>query len=120
MSDFDLANIGKKLRDIREREGLTQSQFAKKVKLSQAAISQFEDGKRIPSTKALQKIAAGLDISLDDLLGNQRAESQDQEKDDAIQALITTLKKDAFDAKQIIALNRYQKSLLEDSKNENE
>jgi|GEM_PF-4943464 len=112
METSELKHIGKKLRQIREAEGLTQVQFAKKVKLTQAAISQFEDGKRIPSSKALQKIAAGLGISLDSLLGNMMSDSEDDAKNAAIQALVSRLKDEAVNTEEIIALNRYYDARL--------
>lgn len=105
MNSPELQKIGLKLRQLRESEGLTQTQFSKKVQLSQAAISQFEEGKRIPSTKALQKIAAGIGISIDNLLGS--IPEQDDGKNAAIQSLVAKLKNEAVRKEEIIALNRY-------------
>lgn len=105
MSSSELQKIGLKLRQLRESEDLTQTQFAKKVKLSQAAISQFEEGKRIPSTRALQKIAAGLGISIDNLLGS--VVDEDDGKNAAIQSLVAKLKHETVKKEEIIALNRY-------------
>jgi transcriptional regulator with XRE-family HTH domain len=107
MEASDLKHIGKKLRQIREAEGLNQAQFAQKVSLTQAAISQFEDGKRIPSSKALQKIAIGLGMSIDVLLGNMTSDGEDSKKNSAIESLVARLKNEAVDAEEIIALNRY-------------
>jgi transcriptional regulator with XRE-family HTH domain len=105
----ELKEIARKLRELRDAEGLNQGQFAKKVGLTQAAISQFEDGKRFPSSKALQKIAAGLGLSIDILLGNGgNNDEQYSEKDAAIQALATTLKnRRDLNKEEIIALNRF-------------
>jgi transcriptional regulator with XRE-family HTH domain len=107
MESSDLRHIGGKLRQIRESEGLTQTQFAQKVNLTQAAISQFEDGKRIPSSKALQKIASGLGISLDGLFENMVSDGEDSKKNSAIQALVARLRNEEIDAEEIIALNRF-------------
>jgi transcriptional regulator with XRE-family HTH domain len=112
MESSDLKYIGKKLLQIREAEGLTQVQFAQKVKLTQAAISQFEDGKRIPSSKALQKIAVGLKISLDSLIGSMASGDEDSEKNTAIQALMSRLRNESVNAEEIIALNRYYDARL--------
>jgi transcriptional regulator with XRE-family HTH domain len=105
----ELKEIARKLRELRDAEGLNQGQFAKKVGLTQAAISQFEDGKRFPSSKALQKIAAGLGLSIDILLGNAgNNDEKYSEKDAAIQALATTLKnRRDLNKEEIIALNRF-------------
>lgn len=107
MESSDLKHIGKKLRQIRESEGLTQVQFAQKVKLTQAAISQFEDGKRIPSSGALQKIAVSLNISLDGLLENMTSDDDHGRKNSAIQSLVARLKNEDIETEEIIALNRF-------------
>ena len=106
--NFDLQKIGKTLKGLREGEGLNQSQFAKKVGLTQSAISQFEEGKRIPSTKALQKIAVSLGLSLDILVGNTAFDHEtDNEKSAALQALIGKIKSRNMDKDAIIALSRF-------------
>lgn len=61
-------SLGRKLQNFRVIEGLTQRQFAEKTKLTQAAISQFESDKRVPSGESLRKMAQGLGISADKLL----------------------------------------------------
>jgi transcriptional regulator with XRE-family HTH domain len=102
----ELREIGRRIKQLRDAEGMTQTQFAKKVGLTQAAISQFEEGKRIPSTQALQKIAVGLELSIDELIGNISASSDsDSEKESAIQAIVAKLRSKDKDA--IIALNRF-------------
>lgn len=117
MSSPELQKIGLTIRRLRESEGLTQAQFAKKVKLSQAAISQFEEGKRTPSTKAMQKISTGLGMLIDDLLGN--FVDKDDGKNAAIQSLVAKLKNGAVKKEEIIALNRYMDVRL-DSEGDNE
>ena len=107
MRNNELKNFGKRLKELRLAQGLNQTQFAKKVGLTQAAISQFEEGKRIPSSNALQKIAAGLDLSLTELIGTSEEDSTDKEKDLAIQALVSKLKRKSVDTEAIIALNRF-------------
>lgn len=62
-------NLGKRLRIVRERLGLLQHQLAKKSGLTEAAISHFETGRRIPSAKNLIKLAGSLGVSIDYLLG---------------------------------------------------
>lgn len=102
----DLNAVSTRIRELREAMGLSQTAFAKRVKLTQAAISHFEDGKRIPSTRALQKISSNLGISLDSLLGTQPDEEK-SERDDAIQAFADMLKNSSLDKEKIIYLNRF-------------
>ncbi|MBP0019402.1 MAG: helix-turn-helix transcriptional regulator [Cyanobacteria bacterium SBLK] len=103
----DPKNIGRNIRELRKAEGLSQTQFAKKVKLTQSAISQFEDGKRVPSTQALQKIATAFNISMDNLMGREVSDEEDSSKDAAIQALVRMLKNPNVKKENILSLNRF-------------
>lgn len=114
MASEELKDFGKRLRKLRLAQGLNQTQFAKRVKLTQAAISQFEDGKRIPSSNALRKIASGLGLSLDELIGEVDKGSADTEKDAAIQALVAKLKRKSINTEAIIALNRFMDAQSQD------
>ncbi|KYH31866.1 helix-turn-helix domain-containing protein [Neomoorella mulderi] len=55
--------IGKKLKDVRESLGLTQSALAAQAGLSPAMIGQIEAGKVQPSLNTIEKIAKALGIS---------------------------------------------------------
>ena len=52
----------------REYRSLSQAQLAKKLRVSAMYISHLETGKKNGSTAILRKIAAVLDIDLDDLV----------------------------------------------------
>jgi len=43
---LDLKELGQKIRQARERRGLSQEEFADLVKKDQTAISEYENGKR--------------------------------------------------------------------------
>ncbi|MBQ6503253.1 MAG: LexA family transcriptional regulator [Flexilinea sp.] len=47
----------------RIKAGLTQSEFAEKMKVGQSAVSQWESGKRIPPLETFIKIAEALEVS---------------------------------------------------------
>jgi transcriptional regulator with XRE-family HTH domain len=111
MENERLKKFGERLKILRKSKGLNQTEFAKLVNLTQAAISQFEEGKRIPSSTALEKIAVGLNSTIDELLGNSQeisgepASPTDVEREIAIQALVANLKRKKPEA--IFALNRF-------------
>lgn len=50
-------NIGNIIRNLRIERGLSQMELAKALKTSQAAITSWENGKRIPGIVAVQKMA---------------------------------------------------------------
>lgn len=54
-------NLGKAIRDLRKEKGLSQEQLASAAKITQAALSQIENGKR-PGTSTLKKISTALKI----------------------------------------------------------
>lgn len=60
--------IGKMVRNIRERKGITQEQLALNAGLNRAYIGYIERGERNPSTDTLVKIAKALKIQLHELL----------------------------------------------------
>jgi transcriptional regulator with XRE-family HTH domain len=61
--------LGNRLRLARAAKGLTQEQLATATKLQPSAIAHFEAGRRSPSAKSLRRLAVGLDMSIDWLLG---------------------------------------------------
>ncbi len=52
-----LKAIGTLVRDLREERGLSQAQFAKKLKTSQSAVARLESGEQNLSTDTLSKIS---------------------------------------------------------------
>jgi transcriptional regulator with XRE-family HTH domain len=55
-------NVGKAIKELRKRQALSQEELAAKAKMTQAALSQIENGKR-PGTETLKKISAALGVS---------------------------------------------------------
>ena len=60
---------GNRIKLLREQLGLTQTELAEKIGLTQAAIMHFEKGYKQPSQTTLVAIADVLDCSTDYLLG---------------------------------------------------
>ena len=69
---FDAALVGKRIKIARGRVGWTQADLAMRAALTPAAISGFEQGKRIPRMSSLLKISSALSVSADFLLGTKR------------------------------------------------
>lgn len=59
----------KKLKLLREEEGLTQSELAAELKVSQSTVAQWEAGTRKPTAQAVVAIARRFDTSADFVLG---------------------------------------------------
>ena len=63
--------LGKTLIGHREHKNVSQEELAAATGLTQAAISYWESGKRIPNIQACIKLADFYGISLDELVGHE-------------------------------------------------
>jgi transcriptional regulator with XRE-family HTH domain len=62
--------VGERIRQLRKEKGLTQGDLAKKLGVSQAMITQYENHQREPKKfETIKKISAALDVSPEDILG---------------------------------------------------
>lgn len=59
--------VGHNLRVWRARQGFTQIETAKRLKVSQSYFSRLELGKKSPSLRTLERLAGELGISVSDL-----------------------------------------------------
>ena len=59
--------LGKKIKQLRKKGGLTQEQLAEEVRVTPKYIQYIESTKRIPSLKLLYRIAKALKIKVRDL-----------------------------------------------------
>lgn len=64
-------DIGRRLKEIRERLKLSQRQLARQTGVANATISQIEGGKLNPTVSMLKKVLDGIPISLGDFFGNE-------------------------------------------------
>lgn len=62
-----LAQVGKRIRNLREGRGISQEVLAEKSSLHRTYIGGVERGLRNPSLKSLQRIAKGLGVGVVDL-----------------------------------------------------
>ena len=65
MNDY---SFGKKLYDLRKKAGLSQSQLARLIGVSDKAVSKWENGKAKPTTDSLRRLGALFQESVDELL----------------------------------------------------
>lgn len=94
--------VGRRIKQLREQQGWTQSELARKAVMSQAAISQFEEGNRLPSMQALEKIAGVFQMSVSNLLADLN--QTDAEKEELIKLLTENLRD--LPKESIVAMNR--------------
>ena len=68
----DYPEMGERLREARQARNLSLRTLAERLGVSPSLISQIETGRANPSVSTLYAIAAELDVSLDELLFNDR------------------------------------------------
>ncbi|KYH31535.1 MAG: helix-turn-helix domain-containing protein [Moorella sp. (in: firmicutes)] len=64
-------SIGKRIKELREKIGLTQEELAERVQISRSALANYESGYREPKGDILVRFAKALNTSTDFLLGNE-------------------------------------------------
>jgi transcriptional regulator with XRE-family HTH domain len=56
--------LGRSVRELRERRGWSQTQLAKASGMTQSAVARFEAGGTVPTLIVLERLATALDVSL--------------------------------------------------------
>lgn len=78
-----LESLGYRIKYLRERNNISQIEFAKKIGVSNTVLSRYESGDRKPDYDTLQLIADFFDVSTDYLLGRTDTLAlSSQEKDE--------------------------------------
>ena len=62
------AEVGQRIRELRQKRGMLQEELARKAGLSPSALSNFEQGRRRTSLDWLKKISKSLDVKVSDLI----------------------------------------------------
>ena len=60
------------LRQLREKNHLTQDQMAERVMVTRQAVSRWENGETQPNTETLKILSREFDVSINTLLGSPR------------------------------------------------
>lgn len=67
---LDIARLGEKIRILREKQGLTQKEFALILHVSPQAVSNWERAVSPPDLENLMRISRLFSVSVDELLDN--------------------------------------------------
>jgi transcriptional regulator with XRE-family HTH domain len=87
---MDTADV---IRRARIRAGLTKSAVAKRLKVSPAAVTQWENGTHLPSLASRGALARLLNIELRDLIPEARGQALEDQDDLQIEAIVQQLRK---------------------------
>lgn len=70
------------LKKLRKERGLTQSDLAKILKVSNSTIGMYEQGRRVPDTNTILDLSNIFNVSVDYLLGNDIKKKRSTEASD--------------------------------------
>ena len=108
---MDLAAVGKRIKQVRERHDMTQEELAEKVDISASHMSVVERGKKGVKVETLVNIANALDVSPNELLQDVAIHAQTDTANE-LTAKIMRLPAD----RRAVALN-VLKALVDESAN---
>ena len=81
---------------LRKREGLSQTELAKRTGLTRSAISMYETGRREPDLETFEIFADFYNVDMNTIMGQPEKNSQltDAQIDDTLLSLLTELTPD--------------------------
>ncbi|MBR4162914.1 MAG: helix-turn-helix transcriptional regulator, partial [Solobacterium sp.] len=77
---MDSKKTGQFIRKKRTEKNMTQKQLSEKMHVTVSAISQYENGKRIPDISVMEILCENLDISLTELIHGEEMQEQDEKE----------------------------------------
>lgn len=86
-----MENLGPRIREIRNRKGMTLETVATKADISASSLSYIERGQNSPTAETLRKIADALGVTMGELLGAQPEADRDVRTADAINRMPSEL-----------------------------
>lgn len=92
-----MVDFGNRIKNLRQKNALTQMQLAERLGLTKSVVSAYENGVRMPSYATLLAISRIFRVSTDYLLGNESRTVIDtsgltQDEIDALSQLIRTMR----------------------------
>ena len=83
--------FNERLKQLRQREGLTQRELAKIIEVGRTTISDYESGKIVPKHEGLLKLANHFNVSVDYLTGVSDEPATRQSNEHELDKLLNTL-----------------------------
>ena len=84
---MDQANIGKFIQKLRKEKNMTQKELADKLFVTENAIGNWENGRRIPDYSILKQLCEILDTNFNELLSGKRINDYKEEAEQNFEIL---------------------------------
>ena len=79
-----MKSIGETIATLRKKKGMTQSELAEKMNVTDKAVSKWERDLSCPDINTIPKLADILDISVEELLKSKKTEKENNKMKDLI------------------------------------
>ena len=76
--------LGENIKSFRKKKGYSQETLAQAVFVVRQTVSKWEKGQSVPDAEMLEKIAASLDVTVNELLGKEISADNEQDKNENI------------------------------------
>lgn len=84
MSDNSLILLGKRIRELRTKRGLSQERLSELCGVSSRHISEMERGESNPSFQIMEQVTSALGISMKDLFDFEHLRNEEELREEAI------------------------------------
>ncbi|MCR4951475.1 MAG: helix-turn-helix domain-containing protein [Solobacterium sp.] len=84
---MDAVKTGILIAEARKEKGLTQTQLARQLHITNTAVSKYENGARFPDIAILEELADALDLSVTELVSGER-EAADEKHEENMRAIL--------------------------------
>lgn len=98
---MDQEKIGNFIRESRQEKGMTQRDLAERIGVTDRAISNWENGRRLPDYSIVESLCKSLDISINELFAGCKLR-EDDFKEVADKNLLEALSNSSFTLKEKI------------------
>ena len=88
---MDLVKIGRFIAECRKEKGLTQSQLAEMLNITDKAVSKWETGKGLPDVSIMIELCDILGINVNELLSGERL-SEENYREKANENIVSMIK----------------------------
>lgn len=95
MSDNSLILLGKRIRELRTKRGLSQERLSELCGVSSRHISEMERGESNPSFQVMEQVTSALGISMKDLFDFEHHKNRNDALEELV-LLLTNMQYDKF------------------------
>jgi len=67
-----MSQVGRNIKKFRENKNLTQEEMAEQLNVTRQTVSSWETGRTEPDIETLERIAAALDVTVEELIYSRR------------------------------------------------